>query len=66
MRLTEHAAVLGKQGAKKKWEGMKDADRKRVMALVRSAKKRKPRMSDTFALADAVLRRQNEHTRGAR
>lgn len=65
-RLTEHAVALGKHGAKRKWEGVEPAERQRIMALVRSAKKRKPRMSDNFAIANAVLQRQNHVSNGGR
>lgn len=65
-RLSKHAAALGKAGAKKKWDGVKDSERRRIMEIVRAAKKRKPSMSSEFALANAVFTRQNERTRGAR
>jgi predicted Fe-S protein YdhL (DUF1289 family) len=65
-RLTEHAAALGKQGAKKKWEGVSDSERRRIMELVRAAKQRKPKMSDNFAIAEAIFKRQNQRTRGGR
>jgi hypothetical protein len=41
MRLTEHAVALGKHGAKRRWQGTSAAERKRIMQLVRAAKKRK-------------------------
>jgi predicted Fe-S protein YdhL (DUF1289 family) len=41
MRLTEHAIALGSAGARKRWEGVSDAERKRIMADVRAAKKRR-------------------------
>jgi hypothetical protein len=40
MRLTEHAVALGKAGAKKRWDGIASAERKRVMESVRAAKLR--------------------------
>ena len=66
MRLTEHAVALGNHGAKKKWEGVDDTERKKIMALVRSAKKNKPKMSDNFAIANAILQRQNHVSKGGR
>jgi hypothetical protein len=65
-RLTEHAAALGKHGAKRKWEGTDESERKRIMALVRAAKKNKPKMSDNFALANALFQRQNQRSKGGR
>jgi hypothetical protein len=65
-RLTEHAAALGKYGAKQKWSGTTGEERKKIMALVRDAKKRKPKMSDNFAIANAVLQRQNHISNGGR
>lgn len=40
-RLTEHAVALGKVGAKNRWAGVSDAERRRTMQRVRAAKKRK-------------------------
>ena len=65
-RLTEHAAALGKHGAKQKWSGTTGEERKKIMSLVRAAKKRKPKMSDNFAIANAVLQRQNQVSGGGR
>jgi len=63
MRLTEHAVALGKEGAKSKWKGMNDAERKEIMKRVRAAKKRRPRQSDAFALMNESLKFQNERDR---
>lgn len=62
--LSEHASAMGKHGAKKKWEGMKDTERKKIMELVRAAKKRRPSMNDNFAIANAVMRRENQRNEG--
>lgn len=40
-RLTEHAVALGKAGARNRWAGVSDADRRRTMERVRAAKKHK-------------------------
>jgi len=41
MRLTEHGAALGRAGGGKRWQGVPDAERKRIMAIVRAAKAQK-------------------------
>ena len=66
MRLTEHAVALGKHGGKRKWAGVDDAEKKRIMSLVRAAKKHRPKMSDNFAIANAILQRQNQVSNGSR
>lgn len=43
-RLRQHAATLGRAGAKKKWDGAGDEERKRLMALVRAAKEGRPHL----------------------
>ena len=40
-RLTEHATALGRVGAKSRWSGTTEAERKRIMSLVRAAKKKR-------------------------
>ena len=40
-RLTQHAAALGRAGAKTRWSAATPEERKRIMARVRAAKKRK-------------------------
>ena len=49
IRLSEHAAVLGKAGARKRWEGTSDSERKKIMALVRAGK-RKPVIERDFGV----------------
>lgn len=65
-RLTEHAVALGKHGAKMRWNNVDDAERQRIMSLVRAAKKRKPKMNENFAIANAILQRQNQVSQGGR
>jgi hypothetical protein len=56
MRLTEHATALGRHGAKRRWQDTSAAERKRIMALVRAAKKRKrEQASDNYGAANAGL-----------
>lgn len=66
MNVTKKVRSAGSQLASHKWSQKSAAERKRMLAMVRSAKQKKPGMSDSFALANAILRRQNERTRGVR
>lgn len=46
MRLTERAVALGKVGGRNKWAATTEKERKRIMSLVRAAKKKLRKMAD--------------------
>ena len=66
MNVTKNVRSAGSKLASHKWAQKSAAERKRILALVRSAKQKKPGMSDNFAIATALLSRDNQRTRGGR
>jgi len=66
MNVTKKVRTAGSQLASHKWAQKSAAERRRILELVRAAKKRKPGMSDNFAIASALLSRDNARTRGSR
>jgi len=66
--LSNHAAALGRHGAKKRWSSTSPDERARIMRIVRKAKEQRDRdgkmpQNDNFAIANAVLLRQNQRSR---
>lgn len=67
--LSNHAAALGRHGAKKRWSSTSPDERAKIMRIVRKAKEQRNRdgkmpQNDNFAIANAVLLRQNQRSRG--
>jgi hypothetical protein len=66
--LTNHAAVLGRHGAKRRWKNTSADERARVMELVRKGKAKRARegkrqQNPAFAWMNAKLVRDNERSR---
>ena len=66
--LRNHFAALGRHGAKKRWSSTRPEERQKIMRIVRKAKEQrsrdgKMRQNDNFAIANAVLLRQNQRSR---
>ena len=66
--LSNHAAALGRHGAKKRWSSTSPDERGKIMRIVRKAKEQRNRdgkmpQNDNFAIANAVLLRQNRRSR---
>ncbi len=69
--IANHAAVLGRHGAKKRWKATTKDERARVMELVRRGKAKRARegkrpQNPVFAWMNARLQRDNELSRGRR
>jgi hypothetical protein len=68
MKLSKSAAALGRHGAKKRWSSTSPEERAKIMHIVRKAKEQrrndgKMPQNDNFAIANAVLLRQNQRSR---
>jgi predicted Fe-S protein YdhL (DUF1289 family) len=66
-KLSNHASALGRHGAKTRWQNTSPDERARVMELVRNGKAKRARegkqpQTDNFAIANAVLLRQNQRS----
>lgn len=66
--LRNHAATLGRHGANQRWSKTSADERAKIMRIVRKAKEQRARagkmpQNDNFAVANAVLLRQNQRSR---
>jgi hypothetical protein len=66
--LSNRAAALGRHGAKKRWSSTSPEERAKIMRIVRKGKEQRRNegkipQNDNFAIANAVLLRQNQRSR---
>jgi predicted Fe-S protein YdhL (DUF1289 family) len=68
MKLSNHAAALGRHGATKRWSSTSPEERAKIMRIVRKGKEQRKEtgklpQNDNFPIANAVLLRQNQRSR---